>query len=386
MKSNARKPSPHQPVKATAPLNSMYTDAPAANSVTVSKSYLDNLLRLTAAPPQQNNVNHVQMDCMQVPGLDPSSHPHALMATQPHTVTATQPHTVTATQQPHTTTATQNNAPCTTANEQWMNDIAKQVDEKKSKRRRRTPLPVEEVYFPFGRPGCGAPLRTETGKVVADLRSRVRASFEGPLEQVATLEIVQQQRPMSPKVDNDYYPYGRPGCGAPNADTSHAVSYQSYGAESYNQPQQVQQQIPHQQAIQQQIPHQQLMQQQLNQQSVNFQQQQLNCPPAANYQPQPGYTSGPPLSQSIAPATLSSYQPKGQNNQPEDYNPFGRPGCGAPLTQAQAMPTHAAQPAQQDASPPRDGFARGAGPYMDKFVQHELNQRRRIELDYRVSV
>lgn len=31
-----------------------------------------------------------------------------------------------------------------------------------------------EVYFPFGRPGCGAPLRSDSGKVIADLRQRTR--------------------------------------------------------------------------------------------------------------------------------------------------------------------------------------------------------------------
>ena len=31
-----------------------------------------------------------------------------------------------------------------------------------------------DSYFPFGRPGCGAPLRSDSGQVVADLRQRVR--------------------------------------------------------------------------------------------------------------------------------------------------------------------------------------------------------------------
>ena len=33
--------------------------------------------------------------------------------------------------------------------------------------------PAEE-YFPFGRPGCGAPLRTDSGQVIADLRQRTK--------------------------------------------------------------------------------------------------------------------------------------------------------------------------------------------------------------------
>ena len=45
-------------------------------------------------------------------------------------------------------------------------------DKKKTKRQSQSP----EYYFPFGRPGCGAPLRTDSGHVIADLRSFVRGS------------------------------------------------------------------------------------------------------------------------------------------------------------------------------------------------------------------
>lgn len=39
----------------------------------------------------------------------------------------------------------------------------------------RNARPVSpEGYFPFGRPGCGAPLRTDSGQVIADLRQRQR--------------------------------------------------------------------------------------------------------------------------------------------------------------------------------------------------------------------
>ena len=41
----------------------------------------------------------------------------------------------------------------------------------KNGRGRGAPPAVEEDYFPFGRPGCGAPLRTVSGNVVADLRT-----------------------------------------------------------------------------------------------------------------------------------------------------------------------------------------------------------------------
>lgn len=37
----------------------------------------------------------------------------------------------------------------------------------------------DDSYFPFGRPGCGAPLRSDSGQVVADLRQRARAKSYG---------------------------------------------------------------------------------------------------------------------------------------------------------------------------------------------------------------
>ena len=31
-----------------------------------------------------------------------------------------------------------------------------------------------EEYFPFGRPGCGAPIRSESGRLLTDYQERVR--------------------------------------------------------------------------------------------------------------------------------------------------------------------------------------------------------------------
>ena len=372
-------------------------------SVTVSKSYLDSLLKLTGAPAQVNGsstVNHVQLNNTQVPGLDHPSyhhtvtapHHHTVMAPQPHTVVAPQPHTVMAPQphtvmapQPHTVIAPhhhsvtaplphtgnisqQHNNVHTTAKQEWLNDLAKQVNEKKqNQQKKQSKKPqAEEIYFPFGRPGCGAPIRSESGHVLADLRSKVRTSFEGPVQKVENI-----QQPQITKREEEYFPFGRPGCGAPNMTGSQSVNYQSHGAEMYNHPQQMNSQ-------------QQMYQQQMSQQQINYQ----SLPP--NYQ-QPNIPSaqiGQSFSQSVA-IPPSSYQSTSQNCPPtgrvEEYYPYGRPGGGAPVTRAQPPPTHPPQSSQQDMSP-REGFGRGAGPYMNKYVQDEMNQRRRKELEYRVCV
>lgn len=79
-------------------------------------------------------------------------------------------------------------------------------------------------YFPFGRPGCGAPLRTDSGHVMADLRQRqkhgppVHSNITPPLLSPTaspTLQYIQSGR--RPRETNiaEYFPFGRPGCGAP---------------------------------------------------------------------------------------------------------------------------------------------------------------------------
>ncbi len=317
----------------------------------VSKSYLEDLLRLTVAPSVNKDVRHVQMDSRQVPGLVSPS--HTLTAPQPHTYTAPQPHTYTAPQPTHTHTQSYGVPPTLSAKEQWLKDLADQVKEKQSRQQQQKtkPQPTEEVYFPYGRPGCGAPMRTESGQVIADLRSKVRSSIDEPIQQmVMHQQAINHRNGPSPVVE-DYNPFGRPGCGAPNSTATHGISYQPYGGDSYS-----------------------------HQPSYDGNAYQQSSGPPSSYQPVHAQQVPPPPMMN----SHQNYQPPPASKVDEDYYPYGRPGCGAPVTthtHSQPPPT---QPSQEVPSP-RDGFKRGAGPYVDKFVQQELDQRRRKELDYRVS-
>ena len=71
-------------------------------------------------------------------------------------------------------------------------------------------------------------------------------------------------------------------------------------------------------------------------------------------------------------------KPQSELNQDMSHSP----------TQAVAQYTVTSPPQVQVTSivSPREGFGRGAGPYVDKFVLQDMDQRRRKELEYRVSV
>lgn len=366
-------------------------------------------------PPQaggvvRKDVTHIQLESSQVPGLESPARAHTITSPQPaHPITAPQPahiqavtaphpahpqaiiapqrpqaHTITAPQpahpqaviapqqsQAHTITAPQQTNTPLTAKEQWLRDLAEQVREKKERQNKQstTKEATREVYFPFGRPGCGAPIRTESGQVIADLRSKVRSSYEGPIQQAPS----KLERAVSPPV-GEYFPYGRPGCGAPNNTASHGVSYQSYGGD-----------VPTSQHAGHQAGSYPTLQ------PTQFQQ------PYSTPSYQPAAPSHPPL-----PVDHTPSHPR--HPYTEEYYPFGRPGGGAPVntytahphpplpshppTQAVAQNTVTNPPQVQDTSivSPREGFGRGAGPYVDKFVLQDMDQRRRKELDYRVSV
>ena len=59
-----------------------------------------------------------------------------------------------------------------------------------------------------------------------------------------------------------------------------------------------------------------------------------------------------------------------------------------PPTQAVAQNTVTSPPQVQGTSMVslQEGFGRGAGPYVDKFVLQDMDQQRMKELEYRVSV
>lgn len=59
--------------------------------------------------------------------------------------------------------------------EQWLQDLALQAEEQKQRKeaaRQRRKQASPEEYYPWGRPGCGAPIRTESGELMTDYRRR----------------------------------------------------------------------------------------------------------------------------------------------------------------------------------------------------------------------
>lgn len=66
--------------------------------------------------------------------------------------------------------------------EKWLQDLAAQVEEQKIKKERdrlREQESTAEEYFPFGRPGGGAPIRSQSGTLLTDYRSRTRVQEQG---------------------------------------------------------------------------------------------------------------------------------------------------------------------------------------------------------------
>ena len=64
-----------------------------------------------------------------------------------------------------------------TSHSQWKDDIAAQVQEKQKEKERLKREKLNErveEYFPFGKPGCGAPIRSQSGKLLVDYQERVR--------------------------------------------------------------------------------------------------------------------------------------------------------------------------------------------------------------------
>lgn len=64
-------------------------------------------------------------------------------------------------------------------------------------RARKQESPVE--YFPFGRPGCGAPLRTDSGQVMADLRQRTGLQGHDTLPRHSS-NVAQEPPPLLPSL------------------------------------------------------------------------------------------------------------------------------------------------------------------------------------------
>ena len=193
-----------------------------SDTVVISKSYLNELLRMSVnvrdeargknatnsdqvAPKssvgngarREESGRHVDIEASEIPGLsNVSTIKH--VATIPMQQTVHVPHTRHAqstTQQAnyqgytpqHTgnagmPTATQANGQGLSPHEKWLQELAAQVEEQKAKKERNRLLEQQskvEEYFPFGRPGGGAPIKSQSGTLLTDYRSRTRVQEQG---------------------------------------------------------------------------------------------------------------------------------------------------------------------------------------------------------------
>ena len=163
------------------------------DTVVISKDYLDQLMRRSimadsGQPPVQGKTHdRVVLDHGQIPGLSDISALSQIhsqqdygMRNQPperreheHPPDHSQLHKQPVTQFPERRELSQH--------EQWLRDLATQVEEKhqrklaeKGRQRQRTP----EDYNPWGRPGCGAPIKDQSGQLLTDFRTRGRVGEE----------------------------------------------------------------------------------------------------------------------------------------------------------------------------------------------------------------
>ena len=157
-----------------------------AETVVVSRSYLDQLLRMSVTavpqaaaeetrshpgphhtPPHSSRphntitmATHIHPDPSRVPGLPPRSSVPEPSSLLPH---AALPSSGTL-----------------SPRQQWLADLNQQCREQAARRReeeeeqRRGQEAREVGYFPWGRPGGGAPIRTNSGKLLTDYASRAQ--------------------------------------------------------------------------------------------------------------------------------------------------------------------------------------------------------------------
>ena len=159
------------------------------DTVMISKNYLQELLRMSmiregttanGGTDHEKNVDKpdkpvtvVNVEPAQIPGLDITSPKHATSPPkQPIQQTGHAQYYPQANSQgltPHTN----NNK--LTPHEKWLQELAAQVDEQKAEKERKRLMEQQsavEEYFPFGRPGGGAPIRSQSGQLLTDYRSR----------------------------------------------------------------------------------------------------------------------------------------------------------------------------------------------------------------------
>ena len=152
-------------------------------TVVISKTYLDELLRVNGGPGVSGSGSHVVVDPGDVPGLLDSTQPqHISHAVASH---KTVPSDGTPVGHPPNHTHREQELECNPSlsqHDQWLRDLSKQVEDQRRKReseKLREKEPIIEDYNPWGRPGGGAPIRSESGNLLTDYRTRGRVAEEG---------------------------------------------------------------------------------------------------------------------------------------------------------------------------------------------------------------
>ena len=192
----------------------------SSDTVVISKSYLDELLRMSVVirdEAKEKSVSidqdtpkgggtgissgakrgrHVDIDVSEVPGLGSASatkHISTSTLSRPQHVRQTAPRLTEHAQNSNTTQQAnyqgltspapqhnehQANNQGLSPHDKWLQELAAQVEEQKAKKERnrlQEQQSTVEEYFPFGRPGGGAPIRSQSGALLTDYRSRTRA-------------------------------------------------------------------------------------------------------------------------------------------------------------------------------------------------------------------
>ena len=135
-------------------------------TVTVSKEYLNSLLRSSAmskngAAGRGTNLLEAKFEAQSL-----HSHPNKV---HPNSINPRQDNSCDVFTYQQGNTGTQKRLPESMIS-QGSNVAPTCMETGGRGRRGSTISPAAEEYFPFGRPGCGAPLRTASGHVMADLR------------------------------------------------------------------------------------------------------------------------------------------------------------------------------------------------------------------------
>ncbi|KAL5474507.1 hypothetical protein EMCRGX_G026463 [Ephydatia muelleri] len=408
----------------------------AQETVIVNKEYLDKLLRMSMlaegtqpASKEAGGISHVVLDHSQVPGLGQQRSPVALGRDKYPSGAAEGSQGDRVATQRHRS-----------VHDQWLDDLAAQAEEQKMRReaeRKQSKLPVvEKEYNPWGKPGCGAPMRTSSGNLPTDFHRKAVITGPRGVEGGQSLEPKpaphrgdRRSSPGSPRWephhqqpstysppppspphhhehqgrDGDYNPWGKPGCGAPMRTSSGNVVTdfrrkavitgpnrdQESVAASYGH---VDNTYSHNSDPQQQYRH-------SNQPTVP-------SPPQRHH------------TYDDDPSPHPHPHPPPPHNE-EDYNPWGRPGCGAPMAtgpdtdyRRHAVITGPKSRAQKDLKsknkrsvgdvPPKfsgsvhhltsdvhpegishhaskPSYGRGPGPHVDSYMMKEKDEARRRE-------